>query len=520
MLPGSLTPLEADLARRFEPARVARHLAAMAAQPRTSVADYVLDTLRDYDVSTTRHQPRPVRSSATNVYFSLARREAPVEAIALPYSGITPQEGVVAPLHIPASNAAPDGAILLLDTPPSPSAIASAASAGAVGVVYITGDRADSGALDDFGHEAPIPAVAIGPAAGEGYLALAESGPVSVRLRVTRESRTETLSIPVASIGGTESPARYIVAGTHGAPTGSFWGAATLLEFCRVLASERARLRRGLRLLWWPTSDRPTATPQWYVEQAWYDLVSHAGAYVELADAPTNSATTARIEGHPQWRWVAETTAREAGIERIAWQAPPGRPTSAAFAAAGIPTIALLYGANAPPLGLLLLARLCSYPLPPVDLTGVARVLETRIIEYATSSTEELDLGPLRARASAWRATAERLHLVALHVAQGEATNFDEGLEVLREVTDRLNRLLIPLQYRAGDRYRSAPLVDDLLPGLAPRVPMALPSTGAPHAAADWETRLQERNRLGDALGEATRLANDALEALSELGIA
>lgn len=516
MLPGSLTPLETDLAGRFEPARVARHLSAMAAQPPTRLADYVLETLRAYDVSITHHQPRLVHTNATDVYFSLARRDAPVEAIALPYSSATPPEGVVAPLHIAARGTTPGGAILLLDAPPSPSAIAVAAIGGAAGVVYISDDIVESDAPDDGGHEAPIPAVAIGRAAGEGYLALAESGPVSVRLRVTRESRTETLSIPVAAIGGTESPARYIVAGTHGAPTGSLRGAATLLECCRVLASERARLRRGLRLLWWPANDRLGAAPQWYVGEAWHDLVSHAGAYVELDGAPTNSATAARIEGHPQWRWVAQTTAREAGIERVMWHAPPASPASAAFAAAGIPTIAPGYGVNAPPLDLLLLARLCVYPVPPTDLVGVARALESRVLEHAASSTEELDLGPLRARASTWRATAERLQLVALHTAQGDATNLEEGLELLREVTDRLNRLLVPLQFRAGDRYVPTPLADDLLPGLASEVQ----SPAGRRPKAGWEARLRERNRLGDALGEATRLANDALNALSNLGIA
>lgn len=511
----SVTPLEADLAAHLDATRVSDHAKALSARSPETIADYVVSTLGDYAIPVTQQRIHRLVSHPGEVYLSLARRDAPVEAVAAPYSGTTPPEGLVAPLHIAARGPGPPGAIVLLTSPPTASTLAEAVASAAVGLVYIMSDEREAvGPSGDGAGAVTIPVVAIGEAAGEGFVALAESGPVVVRLRVAPETATNALVTPIVALAGAGNTPAYIMAGARGT-----WGTATLLECCRALALEHGRIRRGVRLLWWPADEPGVEATHRYVTDSWPDLVVHAGAYLELTGARAGRPPTVRIAGHPQLRWLAEATADDAGVQRIEWQTAARSPGCAPFAAAGIPAISVDCAPAALRSALLLLCRLCSYPLLPFDFLGVARSIEARVLHGGTTATDDVDLVPLRSRASTWRAAAERLQVMALHVTQGEATNLEEGFQLLNEVTDRINRHLVPHLYRAGDRYVTAPLADDLLPGLAGAGAAALDQDRG-RADQDWAARTRERNRLGDALREATRLTDDALESLRELGFA
>lgn len=522
MLAGSLTPLDADLMGRYDPARVERHVTALAGSTPTSAIEYLLAGLHDCNVSAVQHPVDVTVSGAGDVYFSLAGRDAPVAAVALPFSGATPPEGLVAPLQVGFADVAQHGAAVLLTSRPAASDLHEATTRGAAALIYIAGDVANAATALEAptpSGSASLPAIAIGQAAGDGYVTLAESGPVTVRLRVAMMARVERLATLVAAVPGLDGGSHYIVAGapivTGNGERGGL-GAAILLECCRALASVRARLQRGARLLWWPGGEVAGAAAGAYVQHAWSELVAHAGIFIDFATGQPGDATWA---GHPQLRWLAESTWRDSGIERISWHMPPRTPAAAPFAAAGIPTLAVNPEATPPTSLLLLLGRLCSYPLLPIDHVAAARMFEAEVLDRAAPLADEIDLAPLRVAASAWRAAAERCQLVALHAAQGDASNLEEGLALLNALTDRVNRLLIPGHYRAGDRYQVSALGADLLPGLAP----TSLTSGARRSHLETSDRParyhRERNRLADAFREACRVTTEALEALERLGM-
>ena len=235
-------------------------------------------------------------------------------------------------------------------------------------------------------------------------------------------------------------------------------------------------------------------------------------------------------------RWFAETTLHDGGVAGREWAGTAPAGEAAAFAGAGLPFLAARAAPAAAaggldPAGLawetslhaLLLARLCAYPLLPLDVVATARAVEDRLRAILEQAGDLPELAPLRARGATFRARAERLHLAALHVLQADATGYEEGLERVNRALLALNRTLVPLLHHAGDRYAAAPAMPDLLPGLDAALALAS-AAAAGEGAGEPAHRLRvamvrERNRLGDALHDATAAIDDALAALLALGI-
>jgi hypothetical protein len=152
-------------------------------------------------------------------------------------------------------------------------------------------------------------------------------------------------------------------------------------------------------------------------------------------------------------------------------------------------------------------------------VAGVSKGSAGRLQELAAGAGDLPELAPLPGRAAAFRAAADRLQLAALHVAQAEATNYEEGLEQVNRALRRLNRLLVPLLHRAGDRYAPTVVSPSLLPGIEDALASARPADEG--AAVPWPraTLPAERNRLVDALNEAAAICDEALDGLRALGI-
>lgn len=548
-MPGMLTPLEEDLLAALDAAAIARHAARLRELTSNAAGSgedgairlmtYIRAEVRAWDVPVTLHRftapvavPGPAR-------FTLARRDAPVEALALPGSGATPAEGITAELQVvppdlDATDAAPDvgGAIALVDGPPTPELVATIAARGALGQVYVSPDetlRPTPLATPD-GEPPDTPVILIGRAAGEGFRALRSAGPTPVALRARPGWEERRLALPVAAIAGIEEPDDFVVAGaglgpaSNGAP--ATWDAAGLLELCRVLAQHAPRLRRGLRLAWWP----PGGGASWYVDRAWEDLGRHGAAYLDLANLGQSSATAPHAA--PPLRWFLETTLREGGAGHAGQTAGAPHGGSVPFARLGLPTLGLGPGlAAADPdaaavardaaLDAVLLARLCTSPLLPFDLVATARPIEEEIGAVLRAGGDAADLATLPARAAGLRAAAERFQLAALHIAQADSPHYEEGLDLANRALRQAVRRLIPLLHRSGEPYRPAPITAAPLPALDPARALA----AAPDAAPPLDTHrlraaaARERNRLIDALNAATDALNAALDALRPLGL-
>ena len=530
-MPADLTPLEEDLLATLDRRELARYHELLSIVPpatgddgeRDRAGDAIRGKLRAWGIPTTQSHFEALVSVPGEAHFTLARRAAPVPAIVHPYSAATPDDGIVAELR-PVGSADLAGAIALVEGEPESTRVAQIAATGAVAQVYISVDEAlrPVPVADAWGGGASTPVISIGRATGEGFLALCSAGPTAVRLAATATWQPRRLQLTVATIAGADEPRDYLLVGAPLPPQADVDGeaAACLLELCRIASLHAGRLRRGLRCVWWPGGLAPATGPSWYADQQWEDLGHHAWGYVALQDAARQPGVNGWPEGH--LRHFAEAALRDGAVARPRWAAEAPSADLAPFARLGLPTLVLHSRPDDLPTLLPVVARLCTTPLLPLDLPTLARAVQERIGATLDTLGDSLDLAPLRARAAALCAAAERLQIALLHLAQGDSTNDEEGFELANRLVRRLQRALLPALRHPGDPYASAApqRISAPLPGLAPALAYAAlaGSRTGQEGAQLRAAAIRERNRLLDALNTATAAIDDALATLRPLG--
>ncbi|HEY8597689.1 MAG TPA: hypothetical protein VIL85_04620 [Thermomicrobiales bacterium] len=531
-MPPGLTPLEEDLLAAFDPGEIVVYAAGLTAAlsdaGRDRTVAFIRAQLRTWGITSTAERFDALVSLPGAARLSLARRDAPVPALTLPYSPATPDGGLVAELRAttPEEAAGADltGSVALVDGPPDLALVALLAARGAVAQVYISPNETlkPTAVPDLWGGPAATPAMVIGRAAGEGFLALCAAGATPVRLSVEAAWTTERLTLPVATITGADEPDDFLLLGVPGpSPDDGVEAAACLLELCRLLAGHAGRLRRGVRCVWWPGGAAPAAGPVWYTEHAWEGLRQHAIGYVELHPPKRRGGKALSAWSGRGLRAFADVALREGGVRAISWADEPAPPSDAPFARLGLPTIRLA-AAQAGGLGasIPLLARLCTSPLLPFEPAALSRTVETRVRAVLDATAGRLELAPLGTHAAAFQGAIERLQIALLHIAQGESPNYEEGVALGNRLLRRLNGLLLPTLWHPGDPYETPPSGAAYpFPGLD-AVGLFLDSDGTDIAETmrPRATAIRERNRALDALDAATAAIDDALTDLRQLG--
>ena len=531
-MPEGLTPLEEDLLAAFDPGQIAVYAAGLTAAlgnaGRDRTAAFIRAQLRTWGITSTAERFDALVSLPGAAWLSLARRDAPVAALTLPYSPATPAGGLVAELRATSPDEAVmvdlTGAVALVDGPPTSAIVALLATRGAVAQVYISPNEAlkPTAVPSLWGGPAATPAMVIGRAAGEGFLALCAAGATPVRLSVAAGWTTDRLTLPIATITGADEPDDFLLLGVPGpSPEDGVEAAACLLELCRILASHAGRLRRGVRCVWWPSGAAPAAGPVWYTEHAWEGLQQTATGYVELHPPRRRGGKTLNAWSGRGLRTFAEGALREGGVRAIKWADEPAPPSDPPFVRLGLPTISLA-AAQAGGIGacIPLLARLCTSPLLPFESAALARTVETRVRAVLDATAGRLELAALGTHATAFKGATERLQIALLHIAQGESPNYEEGLVRGNRLLRQLNQLLLPTLWHPGDRYDTPSSGAAYpLPGLDAISPY-LDSDGSDIAETMHlrATAIRERNRVLDALNAATTAIDDALTDLRQLG--
>lgn len=531
---GGITPLEEDLLAALDPGAIGLYRAGLAAafaeggvQGRDHTAAFLRAQLRGWDIPVVVHRfdapvhlPGPAR-------LSLARRDAPVPAVTFPYSAATPLEGLVAELRaaVPGEDTALAGVIALVDAAPTAALVARLAERGAVAQVYIGAGETPEAPLavpDRWGGAAPTPVIAIGRAAGEGFLALCAAGATPVRLHAEATWATRRFLLPVATIKGADEPDDFILVGTPG-PTATDGGeaAACLLELCRVFATQAGRLRRGARFAWWPQGATALTGPLWYSDHAWAELRQRTACTLALTPVPGDGKPPVAAWAEDTLRAFAEGALADGSWDLVDWAvAPPLGGEQATFARLGLPGLRLpAAGRDRLEACIVPLARLCTAPLLPFDLVAQGRALVTRVEAIGAAAAPGIDFAPLRARAAAFLAATQRMQIALLHIAQADSPSYEEGLELGNRLLRRLNRLLLPTLRHSGDPYATTPPPRNAYP-LLPGLDGAL--VGGDAAVDERERRrtvaIRERNRASDALDEAVLALDEALTTLRPLG--
>ncbi len=405
---------------------------------------------------------------------------------------------------------------------------------------------------------ATIPCIGISRVAGLSLREMLAQGEVRVWLRTHVDNGWRPVQITVGEIpvAGTED---FVLVGGHQdswpgqAATDNAAGNACMMELARVFNRHRGELRRGLMFGFWTGHETGTMIgSSWFADRNWDRLRAHALAYLQIDQPACVGTTRWGTSSNAELRRFHETIERQVlGNVPIYWRRVMKNGDSSFFGL-GIPMLhgegsfteeelkatALanlgwwhhsventldkldwtwmaqhlrVYGAY--------LWELCTAPILPFEFTEVAKQFEDRLLELRDSG-RAVGLEGAIARAQGLGRAARRLAETCDHwrgVYQKEGDIQDGPAERLNRCMQRISHLLVPMQSTAKGTYGQDSY------GFTPQTTMIpclydLPRlTGLGDGPDRWmlETQLvRERNRVADALGDASELIEETLARL------
>lgn len=427
---------------------------------------------------------------------------------------------------------------------------------GAAGVIAINPGQAahwGSGSpiwgtpdLDDLPFKPTIPAAAIGHPDGEALIALAAKGGAA-RLVTDQEEGWFESRLPVVEIRGRSDPKRFVLLHGHydswdvGVGDNAT-GDACMLEVARMLWAARDKLERSVRIAWWPGhSTGKFAGSTWYADAFGRDLARNCVAHMNCDSPGCRDATD-----YHYIPWMAENIGFVKGVVRDAAgrEADGKRPTQSSdfsfnnlgitgcfSASSRIPKTEIerrgwYYvmgnGGNlewhtdddrlpVADRGVLLkdiqvyaLAtfRLATAAVLPFDWRALLKEFDGTLAGYAQAAGDRVDLASARAAVAALDRGLARFSdaVTGGRIAPAEAN----------EVLLGLSRLLVPLNYTRGTRFRrDLGVTAPPLPALATAAELdRYPPAALPFAQTQLKRGL---NQVLAALEEALETVEKAL---------
>ena len=342
--------------------------------------------------------------------------------------------------------------------------------------------------LHDWPRKPGIPVVAVNNPDGQRLMALAaEGGEATIRTDLVEGWFPQ--KIPVVTIPGSEEPDRYVLVHGHldswevGVGDNAT-GDATLLELARIFWTNRATLKRGVKIAWWPGhSTGRYAGSTWFTDRFAADLDANCLAQINCDSPGCRWATSYHdTRAFTECAALAETAIRDIVPDAtIATHRPP-QAGDYSFNNIGLPSLFMLSstmpdevraeknyydvsgcGANiawhtendtieiADPARLMidmkiyLLAalRIANADTLPFDWAATAAEFLHTIEDYEAASSGLADLSPARDATKALQAALERLSV----------TPADTQNPVLHAI----GRILVPVNYTREPRFRHDP---------------------------------------------------------------
>ncbi len=400
--------------------------------------------------------------------------------------------------------------------------------------------------LDDLPRKPRIPVVAVSNPDGQELIAAAKEGQ-SAKVRTEMQEGWFPQKVPVVTIPGAAEPDRFVLVHGHydswevGVGDNAT-GDATLLELARVLHRNQGKLRRSVRIAWWPGhSTGRYAGSTWFADHFAEDLDEACVAQINC-DSPgcrwatSYHQTTCMPEARDHVRAV---------ITEIAKQEPkfkrPNQAGDYSFNNIGISSYYMLSSTMPDDLRaqknyyavsgcggniawhtendtleiadkdvlmtdmriyLLSVLRHANASVLPVNWREAAAEFGATVAAYQKAAGKAFDLSPSKAATEALSAKLDALY------ARIGKKGFDE-----RKANDalmRLARVLVPINFTREARFRHDPaFAAPPLPTLA----VARDLAGAePEKAGFIRTQLMRgQNRYCGAIREAIRIIDAAL---------
>jgi hypothetical protein len=400
--------------------------------------------------------------------------------------------------------------------------------------------------LDDLPRKPKIPMATVNKASGEALRAVAAAGG-SATMKSELLEGFFPQKIPVVDIPAADGSKDFVLLHGHydswevGVGDNAT-GNATLLEIARLLWANRALLKRGVRICWWPGhSTGRYAGSTWYADAFAIDLDENCVAQVDCDS--------------PGCRWASSFHAincmaeAEALLERAIHDVVPDVPFSIvrpkqagdySFSNIGLTSFFML--SSSMPMALreekgyyevsgcggniawhtendtmeiadrdnllrdikvylLSVLRLTQADLLPFDFIATADEFAATVARYAKAAGEHADLSPAAEATAAFRAAITSFQ-------QGAASGAIPAARA-NQVLKGLGRILVPINFTRGPRFTHDPAVT------APPLPtLAIATEIARHSGLMLgfaRTQLMRgQNRYVAAMRAATRLVEGA----------
>lgn len=397
--------------------------------------------------------------------------------------------------------------------------------------------------LDDLARKPKIAVVAVSNADGQALIAAAREGK-SASVFTEMMEGWYPQKVPVVTIPGSTEPEKFVLAHGHydswdvGVGDNAT-GDATLLELARVLWKNRAKLRRSVRIAWWPGhSTGRYAGSTWFADHFALDLDENCVAQINCDSPGCRWATS-----YHQTTAMTETRGHVAGIiEEITGQTPkfkrPNQAGDYSFNNIGMSSYYMLSSTMPDDLRAqknyyavsgcggniawhtendtleiadreilstdmkiycLSVLRHANAAILPVDWLATNAEFAETITAYQKAAGRRFDLTPARKAADVLGGK-----IAALYAAIGAKTISEAKAN---EALMRLARVLVPINYTLAPRFRHDPAY------AAPPLPMLAPARDL--SAADQVqagfilTQLMRgQNRFVAAMREAERIVD------------
>jgi hypothetical protein len=374
---------------------------------------------------------------------------------------------------------------------------------------------------ESIGRKPATPIVCINHPDGEALIAEVERGTVRAAITTWLREGWMRCLLPVAEIRGQADPEEFLL--LHGHYDSWYEGIgdnatgdAALLELARVLWNLRDRLKRSVRIAWWPGhSTGRYAGSTWFADTFAAEIDEHC-----LAQLDIDSPGCADAIAYEEVMWMAEADALCRSSIRDALGLPSERvrplragdysfnqigPTGLYMLLSNIPieerkkrgyyavggcggNIAWHTPDDLMPVAdleilrrdlavyLTTIVRLLNAPLHPFDYAAAADEIRGAVVHHQQSAGSEVDfsaiiedLAELSGELRAWRAAADaRIRQAAADAGERRRLN-----AVLRQIA----RLLVPLNYARGERFDHDPALKF---GAVPRLEAAATLPTAP----------------------------------------
>ena len=401
-----------------------------------------------------------------------------------------------------------------------------------------------------------IPCIGIARTAGLKLAEMCRSGPVRVWFRTDVENCWRPVQITVGEIkapGGDD----FVLVGGHqdswygAASTDNAAGNSCIFELARVFNQHRESLRRGLVFGFWTGHETGTMIgSSWFADRNWDRLRKHAVTYMQIDQPACVGTSVWSVHSNAELRGFHDPIERRLlGNRANRWQRVLKNGDSS-FLGLGIPMMhgeggftqdeldataranlgwwhhslectidKLDFGWMADHIRIYAayLWELCTAPVLPFAFAGVAEQFVARL-ETLAPSGRSVGLDGALERARQFGDAAARLDATALQWREryrSNGTGDEAPADLLNDCIKRLSRILVPVQSTAKGTYGHDPY------GFTPQTSMIpalydIPKLDglAEDSEARWmlETQLvRERNRVTDALDDATRLIDETL---------